>query len=193
MNFITHVTISIVIYFIIRVFWKSEKSLYISSFLSSLFYVITYLIAYKVLKNNVLEVIATIHFIVTGLSLLFLFIAYNEIIIHERKVRKIKKGEILNVENFPIEKGYKVVFKLLGLGLIFLSMALASGLSMQSIVTVNLVFKATFTFIAWLIFLITLIGIKFFNFPTKYATRSLFVAMWAVLGAYYMNSYLIGL
>ena len=40
---------------------------------------------------------------------------------------------------------------------------------------------------------ITLIGIKFFNFPTKFATRSLFIAMWAVLGAYYMNSYIIGL
>ena len=188
MSFITQVTISIVIYFIIRLFWKSEKSLYISSFLSALSYVTIYLITYEVL-----EVISTIHFIVTGLSLLFLFIAYNEIIIHERKVRKIKKGEVLNAENFPIEKGYKVVFKLLGLGLIFLSMALASGLSMQSIFTANLVFKATFTFIAWLIYLITLIGIKFFNFPTKYATRSLFVAMWAVLGAYYMNSYLIGL
>ena len=75
-------------------------------------YVTIYLITYEIL-----EVIATIHFIVTGLSLLFLFIAYNEIIIHERKVRKIKKGEVLNVENFPIEKGYKVVFKLLGLGL----------------------------------------------------------------------------
>ena len=32
---------------------------------------------------EVLEIIATIHFIVTGLSLLFLFVAYNEIIIHE--------------------------------------------------------------------------------------------------------------
>ena len=77
---------------------------------------------------------------VTGLSLLFLFIAYNEIIIHERNVRKIKKGETLNIENFPIEKGYKVVFKLLGIGLIFLSLALASGFSMQSVFTKNLVF-----------------------------------------------------
>ena len=29
-----------------------------------------------------------------------------------------------------------------------------------------------------------------FNFPIKYATRSLFVAMWAVLIAYFMNSFL---
>ena len=181
-------TISIVIYFIIRVFWKSEKSLYFSSLLAALSYVSIYLITYEVL-----EIIATIHFIVTGLSLLFLFVAYNEIIIHERKVRRIKKGEILDVENFPIEKGYKVVFKLLGIGLIFLSLALASGFSLQSVFTANITFKAIFTFIAWFIYVITLIGIKFFNFPTKFATRSLFIAMWAVLGAYYMNSYIIGL
>ena len=187
MSFITQVTISIVIYFIIRVFWKSEKSLYFSSLLAALSYVSIYLITYEVL-----EIIATIHFIVTGLSLLFLFVAYNEIIIHERKVRRIKKGEILDVENFPIEKGYKVVFKLLGIGLIFLSLALASGFSMQSVFTANIAFKAIFTFIAWFIYVITLIGIKFFNFPTKFATRSLFIAMWAVLGAYYMNSYIVG-
>lgn len=188
MSFISQVTISIVIYFIIRVFWKSEKSLYFSSLLAALSYASIYLITYEVL-----EIIATIHFIVTGLSLLFLFVAYNEIIIHERKVRRIKKGEILDVENFPIEKGYKVVFKLLGIGLIFLSLALASGFSMQSVFTANITFKAIFTFIAWFIYVITLIGIKFFNFPTKFATRSLFIAMWAVLGAYYMNSYIIGL
>ena len=187
MSFITQVTISIVIYFIIRVFWKSEKSLYFSSLLAALSYASIYLITYEVL-----EIIATIHFIVTGLSLLFLFVAYNEIIIHERKVRRIKKGEILDVENFPIEKGYKVVFKLLGIGLIFLSLALASGFSMQSVFTANIAFKAIFTFIAWFIYVITLIGIKFFNFPTKFATRSLFIAMWAVLGAYYMNSYIVG-
>ena len=63
---------------------------------------------------------------------------------------------------------------------------------MQSIFTSNLVIKAIFTFIAWLIFVITLLGIKYFNFPIKYATRSLFVAMWAVLAAYYMNSLIIG-
>ena len=117
----------------------------------------------------------------------------NEIIIHERKIKKIKKGEILNADSFPIEKGYKIVFKLLGVGLLFLSLSLVSGLSMQSVFTANIIFKAIFTFIAWLIYVITLIGIKFFNFPTKYATRSLFIAMWAVLAAYYLNSYLVSL
>jgi ABC-type uncharacterized transport system permease subunit len=128
---------------------------------------------------------------VTGLSLLFLFIAYNEIIILERQVRRVKKGELISIGPFSVERNYKIVFNLLGVGLFFLSLSLISGLSMQSVFSANLVFKAIFTFIAWLIFVITLLGIKYFNFPIKYATRSLFVAMCAVLGAYYMNSLLL--
>ena len=93
---------------------------------------------------------------------------------------------------FPIEKNYKIVFKLLGIGLTFLSFALISGFSLQSVFTANIVFKAIFTFIAWIIYIITMVGIKFFNFPIKYATRSLFLAMWAVLAAYFMNSYITG-
>ena len=34
--------------------------------------------------------------------------------------------------------------------------------------------------------------VNYFSFTIKYATRILFIAMWAVLGDYYMNSYLIG-
>ena len=101
-------------------------------------------------------------------------------------------GTLIGLEPFSVERNYKVVFKLLGIGLLFLSLALVSGLSMQSIFTANLVFKAIFTFIAWLIFVVTVIGVKYFNFPIKYATRSLFIAMWAVLGAYFMNSYIVG-
>ena len=107
---------------------------------------------------------------------------------HSLILRKSK----INTELFPIEKNYKIVFKLLGIGLTFLSFALISGFSLQSIFTANIVFKAIFTFIAWIIYIITMVGIKFFNFPIKYATRSLFLAMWAVLGAYFMNSYIIG-
>ena len=187
MNFITQVTISIVIYFIIRIFNKSEKSLYISASFAGISYILIYLLNFEVIT-----ILPTIHFMVTGLSLLFLFIAYNEIIILERKMRKIKNGDFLNAELFPIEKNYKIVFKLLGIGLTFLSFALISGFSLQSIFTANIVFKAIFTFIAWIIYIITMVGIKFFNFPIKYATRSLFLAMWAVLGAYFMNSFIIG-
>ena len=187
MSFITQVTISIVIYFIIRFFYQKERSLYVSLYVSAFSYILIYLLTYEVIT-----ILPTIHFMVTGLSLLFIFIAYNEILILERKVRKIKLGDLASIEPFSIERNYKIVVKLLGMGLLFLSLALISGLSMQSIFTTNLIFKAVFTFIAWLIFVITVLGVKYFNFPIKYGTRSLFIAMWAVLGAYFMNSYIIG-
>ena len=186
MSFIAQVTISIVIYFFIRFFYKKEKSLYLAGIFSAISYILIYLSSYKIIS-----LMPTIHFMVTGLSLLFIFIAYNEIIILERKVRKVKKGELINIQPFSVEKNYKIVFKLLGIGLLFLTLALISGLSLQTVFTANLIIKAIFTFVAWLIFLIAFTGIQFFNFPIKYATRSLFVSMWAVLGAYYMNSYLI--
>ena len=98
---------------------------------------------------------------------------------------------ILKSNYEEIEKNYRIVLKLLGIGLVFLSLVLITGLSMNSIFTANLIFKSIFTFIAWLIFLIILIGIRYFNISIKYATRSLFMAMLAVLTAYFLNEYLV--
>ncbi len=127
MSFIAQVTISIVIYFIIRFFYQKEKSLYFAGFIAAFSYVLIYLATYEIIS-----IMPTIHFMVTGLSLLFIFIAYNEIIILERKVRKVKKGELINIEPFSVERNYKIVFKLLGIGLIFLSLALVSGFTLQT-------------------------------------------------------------
>jgi len=186
MNFITQVTISIVLYFIMRISVKRSSSLYISILVASLSYILMYLFLYQSIK-----LLPTIHFLVTGLSLIILFISYYEIVLLERNVRKIKLGLFQNSESFPIERSYKLVFKILGVGLFFLSLALVSGFAIQSIFTNNLIIKTVFTVIAWIIYLLTIIGIKFFNYPIKYATRGLFVSMWAVLIAYLANSYLI--
>tara|TARA_B100001741_G_C16109014_1_gene394607 strand:- start:30 stop:476 length:447 start_codon:yes stop_codon:yes gene_type:complete len=147
----------------------------------------------NIFKYEEISLIGNLHLISVGLSILFLFIAYNEIIILEIKVRNLKKGELKESQPFPVEKNYKILNKLLGISLLFLSFVFISGIVNTSKVDANIVFKASFTLIAWLIYVITYIGIKFFNFPIKYAIRSLFVAMIAVLGAYYMNSYIIGL
>ena len=192
--FLLKITISIVIYYIIRIFYKKEKSLYISAIVASSLFVCIYLIEYiNLFQYEEISVIGNLHLISVGLSILFLFIAYNEIIILEIKVRNLKKGELKESQPFPVEKNYKILNKLLGISLLFLSFVFISGIVNTSKVDANIVFKASFTLIAWLIYVITYIGIKFFNFPTKFATRSLFIAMWAILGAYYMNSYIIGL
>ena len=192
--FLLKITISIVIYYIIRIFYKKEKSLYISAIVASSLFICIYLIEYiNLFQYEEISVIGNLHLISVGLSILFLFIAYNEIIILEIKVRNLKKGELIERQPFPVEKNYKILNKLLGISLLFLSFVFISGLASTSKVDANIVFKASFTLIAWLIYVITYVGIKFFNFPIKYATRSLFVAMIAVLAAYYMNSYLVEL
>ncbi|MFQ3339896.1 MAG: ABC-type uncharacterized transport system permease subunit [Gammaproteobacteria bacterium] len=186
MNFIAQVTISIVIYFILRISIKRSSSLFIASVIAMLSYIALYLFAF-----NSITLLPTIHFIVTGLSLIILFIAYYEILILEKTVLKIKKGEFDESKTFSIERTYKLVFKILGVGLLFLSLALISGLSIQSVFTFNLLMKTSFTVVAWIIYLVTLIGIKFFNFSIKYTVRGLFVSMWAVVFAYIASPYLI--
>ena len=94
MSFITQVTISIVLYFIVRVLAKKPNSLYIASFVSTVSYVLMYLVLYQSIT-----LLPTIHFLVTGLSLIILFISYYEIVLLERNVRKIKLGLFENAES----------------------------------------------------------------------------------------------
>ena len=76
MNFITQVTISIVLYFIARIAIKKPESLFISSLIATTAYVVMYLFLYQSIT-----LLPTIHFLVTGLSLIVLFISYYEIVL----------------------------------------------------------------------------------------------------------------
>ena len=115
MNFITQVTVSVIIYFLLRIFLKDRRSVYISSAASSLSYVFLYSSAYGVISNT-----ADIHFIVTGLSLVFIFIAFYEMVVLEKTMLSLKNGDFNDMPKFSIEKSYKIVFKILGIGLFFL-------------------------------------------------------------------------
>ena len=83
MNFITQVTISIVLYFIVRVLVKKPNSLYIASFVSTISYIFMYLVLYQSIT-----LLPTLHFLVTGLSLIILFISYYEISSFRKKCQK---------------------------------------------------------------------------------------------------------
>ena len=113
--FLLKITISIVVYYIIRIFYKNEGSIYISAIVASSLFVCIYLIEYmNIFKYEEISVIGNLHLISVGLSILFLFIAYNEIIILEIKVRNLKKGELIERQPFPVERNYKILNKLLG-------------------------------------------------------------------------------
>jgi len=182
MNFITQVTVSVIIYFFLRVFIKDRRSPYISSFVASILYISLYSLTYGNIGNS-----SHIHFIVTGLSLIFLFVAFYEMVSLEKKMLDIKNGELENTQTLSIEKSYKIVFKILGIGLFFLILSFLSGFIIQSIFTTNLIIKVIFASIALFIYLITLIGIKKFNLTIKSSVRNLFIALCAVWLAYLAN------
>jgi ABC-type uncharacterized transport system permease subunit len=182
MNFITQVTLSVIIYFFLRVFLKDRRSSYISSIVSSISYIFLYALSYGGIGN-----ISDMHFIVTGLSLIFLFIAFYEMVSLEKKMLDVKKGDFDNLSSLSIEKGYKIVLKILGVGLLFLILSFLSGFIIQSVFTTNLIIKIIFASIALFIYVITLIGIKKFNLTIKSAVRNLFIALCAVWIAYLGN------
>jgi ABC-type uncharacterized transport system permease subunit len=182
MNFITQVTVSVIIYFLLRIFLKDRRSVYISSAASSFSYIFLYSLAYGIISNT-----SDIHFVVTGLSLIFIFIAFYEMVVLEKTMLDLKNGDFNDMPKFSIEKSYKIVFKLLGIGLLFLILSFLSGFVIQSIFTTNLIIKVTFASIALVIYLITLIGIKRFNLTIKSSVRNLFIALCAVWIAYIGN------
>ncbi|MDA7802739.1 hypothetical protein N8997_02960, partial [Gammaproteobacteria bacterium] len=101
MNFITQVTISIIIYFLLRIFLRDKRSVYIASLSSSFSYIFLYSFTYGIVAN-----ISDLHFIVTGLSLIFIFIAFYEMVMLEKNMLNLKNGNFKDQSGFSIEKGY---------------------------------------------------------------------------------------
>ena len=130
------------------------------------------------------------HFYVTSMSISFLLIVCYEVLLLEWRVNKVKKGEIDNLMPISIEKNYNYAFKLVGLGMIFLTLALISGILITEILTINIQLKALFTFISWLIYFVILIGMTFFNLKIKYAVRGLVFTLVFVLVAYMGNAFI---
>ena len=184
MSFLYLVLISISSFFVVRIGYKSVNSFQVSSLASSILFIVLYFLSYPTFS------LLSLHFIFTGLCLIFLIISYYEILNLEKKIIDLKNGNIQSLP-LPIEKMYKLNFKILGFGLFLLSMALVSGFFMQSVFTSNIIVKISFTLIAWLIYLITFIGIKFFNLTVKRSVRNLFISLLAVLIAYIANFYLV--
>ena len=91
---------------------------------------------------------------------------------------------------FSIERNYKTTFKLAGIGIMFLTLALLSGFYITDIVTTEIQLKALYTSISWLIYCSILIGTKYFNLKTKYAVRGLVFTLVFLLIAYMGNSYI---
>ena len=187
MNLLYIAISSSIAYFLIKMLYKRSNYIYISTFVACLAGLISYFSIYSDTLNSW---VMSLHLYVTAMSITLLIIVSYEVFLLEWRVKKLKSGEFSNDIPFSIEKNYKTNFKLSGIGIIFLSLALISGFYITDIVSAEIQLKALYTSISWLIYCSILIGTKYFNLKTKYAVRGLIFTLMFLLIAYMGNSYI---
>ena len=187
MNLLYIAISSSIAYFLIKMLYKRSNYIYISTFVACLAGLISYFSIYSDTLNSW---VMSLHLYVTAMSITLLIIVSYEVFLLEWRVNKLKSGEFSNDIPFSIEKNYKTNFKLSGIGIMFLSLALISGFYITDIVSTEIQLKALYTSISWLIYCSILIGTKYFNLKTKYAVRGLIFTLMFLLIAYMGNSYI---
>ena len=187
MNLVYIAFSSSIAYFLTKMLYKRSNYIYISTFVACLAGLISYFSIYSDTLNSW---VMSLHLYVTAMSITLLIIVSYEVFLLEWRVKKLKSGEFSNDIPFSIEKNYKTNFKLSGIGIMFLSLALISGFYITEIVSTEIQLKALYTSISWLIYCSILIGTKYFNLKTKYAVRGLIFTLMFLLIAYMGNSYI---
>tara|TARA_B100001173_G_scaffold171257_1_gene148042 strand:- start:299 stop:877 length:579 start_codon:yes stop_codon:yes gene_type:complete len=187
MNLVYIAFSSSIAYFLTKMLYKRSNYIYISTFVACLAGLISYFSIYSDTLNSW---VMSLHLYVTAMSITLLIIVSYEVFLLEWRVNKLKSGEFSNDIPFSIEKNYKTNFKLSGIGIMFLSLALISGFYITDIVSTEIQLKALYTSISWLIYCSILIGTKYFNLKTKYAVRGLIFTLMFLLIAYMGNSYI---
>ena len=187
MNLVYIAFCSSIAYFLTKMLYKRSNYIYISTFVACLAGLISY---FSIYSDTLNRWIMSLHLYVTAMSITLLIIVSYEVFLLEWRVKKLKSGEFSNDIPFSIEKNYKTNFKLSGIGIMFLSLALISGFYITDIVSTEIQLKALYTSISWLIYCSILIGTKYFNLKTKYAVRGLIFTLMFLLIAYMGNSYI---
>ena len=187
MNLVYIAISSSIAYFLTKMLYRRSNYIYISTFVACLAGLISYFSIYSDTLNSW---VMSLHLYVTAMSITLLIIVTYEVFLLEWRVKKLKSGEFSNDIPFSIEKNYKTNFKLSGIGIMFLSLALISGFYITDIVSTEIQLKALYTSISWLIYCSILIGTKYFNLKTKYAVRGLIFTLMFLLIAYMGNSYI---
>ena len=187
MNLVYIAFSSSIAYFLTKMLYKRSNYIYISTFVACLAGLISY---FSIYSDTLNRWIMSLHLYVTAMSITLLIIVSYEVLLLEWRVKRVKSGEFSKDIPFSIEKNYKTNFKLSGIGIMFLSLALISGFYITDIVSTEIQLKALYTSISWLIYCSILIGTKYFNLKTKYAVRGLIFTLMFLLIAYMGNSYI---
>tara|TARA_B100000029_G_scaffold486947_1_gene541845 strand:- start:4825 stop:5406 length:582 start_codon:yes stop_codon:yes gene_type:complete len=183
----------------------------IFSFLSLPAYILLKILFAKKLNNNLLiatvltavaifyglffrsnEISYDFHLLATILSIITIVITIYESIRLESHIINLKQGIASKTKTtLPIESEYKYLLKLLGIGLVILSVAILSGFVIYEVLDLKLALKITFSSIAIIIYGIVYLAMLYAKLTAKQSLRLLLIALLLVLTAYFVNIILI--
>lgn len=111
----------------------------------------------------------------------------------EKRITRVKAGNLSISYNESIEKGYSLILVIGGIGLIVLLFALISGFTLIETQPQSLVLKSFFAVLAFLIYIVILSMIKLYNLSLKNAVRMLLISLIMILVSFSFSNAAISL
>ncbi|MEY2973475.1 MAG: hypothetical protein RI886_1252 [Pseudomonadota bacterium] len=134
-----------------------------------------------------------IHLFLSLSSALLLLLTIIKGLKLEKRIKRVKSGDLSTSYNESIEKGYSNILVLGGIGLIVLMCALISGFTLIETQPQSLILKSFFAVLAFLIYIGILSMIKLKNLSLKNAVRMLLVSFIMILVSFSFSNAAINL
>jgi len=128
-----------------------------------------------------------LHVLATILSVSILIITIFEALLLERHSINLKKGLSESSLGTPIESQFKFLLKVLGIGLIVLVFALATGFLIYSDPDIESRIKILLSCLALAIYISVYIAMKYSKLSAKYALRFLLITFLLIIITYFLN------
>ena len=128
-----------------------------------------------------------LHVLATILSVTILIITIFEALLLERHSINLKKGLSESSLRTPIESQFKFLLKVLGVGLIVLIFALATGFLIYSDPDIESRIKILLSCLALAIYISVYIAMKYSKLSAKYALRFLLITFLLIIITYFLN------
>ena len=128
-----------------------------------------------------------LHVLATILSVTILVITIFEALLLERHSINLKKGLSESSLRTPIESQFKFLLKVLGIGLIVLVFALATGFLIYSDPDIESRIKILLSCLALAIYISVYIAMKYSKLSAKYALRFLLITFLLIIITYFLN------
>ena len=133
------------------------------------------------------DLLYDLHVLATILSVTILIITIFEALLLERHSINLKKGLSESSLRTPIESQFKFLLKVLGIGLIVLVFALATGFLIYSDPNIESRIKILLSCLALAIYISVYIAMKYSKLSAKYALRFLLITFLLIIITYFLN------